>query len=47
MLGLAALSDAGEPWYDRATAARLAACGMQVAAMTPDRFAEWLADVMT
>jgi len=23
------------------------ACGMQVAAMTPDRFAEWLADVMT
>ncbi len=47
VLGLAALSDAGEPWYDRATAARLAACGMQVAAMTPDRFAEWLADVMT
>ncbi len=47
LLGLAALSDAGEPWFDRTTAARLVAAGMPVAAMTPDRFAEWLAEVMT
>lgn len=46
LLGLAALSDEGEPWYDRTTAGRLAAAGMPVAAMTPDRFAEWLAAVM-
>ena len=46
LLGLAALSDAGEPWFDRTTAARLVAAGMPVAAMTPDRFAEWLAEVM-
>ena len=46
LLGLAALSDEGEPWYDRTTAARLVAAGMPVAAMTPDRFAEWLAEVM-
>ena len=47
LIGLAALSDAGEPWFDRSTAARLVGAGMQVAAMTPDRFAEWLAGVMT
>ncbi len=46
LLGLAALSDEGEPWYDATTAARLVAAGMPVAAMTPDRFAEWLAEVM-
>ncbi|HVK43576.1 MAG TPA: VWA domain-containing protein [Micropruina sp.] len=46
MLGLAALSDEGEPWYDRTCAARLVGAGMPVAAMTPDRFAEWLAEVM-
>jgi len=46
LLGLATLSDEGEPWYDRSTAGRLVAAGMQVAAMTPDRFAEWLAEVM-
>ena len=47
LIGLAALSDGGEPWYDRSTAARLVGAGMQVAAMTPDRVAEWLAGVMT
>lgn len=45
LLGLASLADEGEPWYDRAVAGRLAAAGMQIAAMTPDRFAEWLAEV--
>lgn len=46
LLGLAAMSDEGDPWYDAATGARLVAAGMPVAAMTPDRFAEWLAEVM-
>lgn len=46
LLGLAALSDEGEPWYDHTTASRLADTGMKIAAMSPDRFAEWLAEVM-
>ena len=45
LLGLAALNDDGEPWYDRVVAERLAGAGMRVAAMTPDRFAVWLAEV--
>ncbi|MBT9292991.1 VWA domain-containing protein [Prosthecodimorpha staleyi] len=45
-LGLAALDEAATPVYDRAIAARLADAGMQVAALTPDRFAEWLADII-
>lgn len=45
LLGLAALSDAGEPWYNRAIAQRLSGAGMHVAAMTPDHFAEWIAEV--
>lgn len=47
LLGLASLADEGEPWYDRRMAARLAEAGMEIAAMTPDRFAEWLAEVTT
>lgn len=45
LLGLASLSDEGDPWYNRQIAAQLAAAGMEIAAMTPDRFAEWLAEV--
>ncbi|WP_245574645.1 DUF5682 family protein [Actinomyces dentalis] len=45
LLGLAALNGDGEPWYDRVVAERLAGAGMRVAAMTPDRFAVWLAEV--
>ncbi len=45
LLGLASLADEGDPWYNRQIAARLAAAGMEIAAMTPDRFAEWLAEV--
>ena len=45
LLGLAALNDDGDPWYDRVVAERLAGAGMRVAAMTPDRFAAWLAEV--
>ena len=45
MLGLASLTDDGAPWFDRAVADRLAGGGMRVAAMSPDRFADWLAEV--
>lgn len=47
VLGLASLTDAGAPWFDRAVADRLVDAGMRVAAMTPDRFAQWLAQVTT
>ncbi len=46
LIGLAALGEGGEPVYDRAMAARLAAVGMNVAALTPDHFAEWLCGVI-
>jgi Mg-chelatase subunit ChlD len=46
LLGLAALDDAGEPMFDRAMGARLADAGMSVAALTPDRFAEWLGGII-
>ena len=45
VLGLASLSDEGRVWYDRDVAERLAEVGMRIAAMTPDRFATWLAEV--
>jgi len=32
------------PRYDRFN--RLASLGMQIGAMTPDRFAQWLAEIM-
>jgi len=47
MIGLAALDGAAAPVFDRSMAARLAEAGMEIAAITPDRFAEWLAGVMT
>lgn len=43
LLGLAALDRASQPDYDRGMARRLAACGMPVAAMTPERLADWIA----
>ena len=43
MLGLASLTDDGAPCFDRTVADKLAAVGMRIAAMTPDRFADWLA----
>jgi len=46
MLGLAALSDDAAPIYDRAMAERLAGAGMHIAALTPDRFADWLGEVI-
>lgn len=46
LLGLAALDDGAIAIYDRAMALRLADAGMQIAALTPDRFAEWLGSVI-
>ncbi|MBB4867650.1 Mg-chelatase subunit ChlD [Pseudomonas nitritireducens] len=46
LLGLAALDDRAQPVYDPSMGKRLAARGMQIAALTPEHFAQWLAEVM-
>ncbi|RPF20796.1 VWA domain-containing protein [Myceligenerans xiligouense] len=46
LLGLAALDETADPVYDQGTARRLAEAGMEVAALTPERFAEWLGEVL-
>ncbi|MCA8992054.1 MAG: VWA domain-containing protein [Planctomycetaceae bacterium] len=46
LIGLASLEESGGAWFDEQMAARLAADGMQIAAVTPNRLAEWLAEVM-
>ena len=46
LLGLAALDADANPWYDEQLAGRLAAEGMEIAALTPLALAHWLADVM-
>ena len=46
LLGLAALDEAAAPCFDRGLAGQLAEHGMHIGAMTPLRFAEWLADVI-
>ena len=46
LLGLAALDDEALPVYDTDIAQRLADRGMHVAALTPEHFAKWLAEVM-
>ena len=45
VLGLASLDERGHAWYDHDVTERLAEVGMRIAAMTPDRFAAWLAEV--
>ncbi|HKP57952.1 MAG TPA: VWA domain-containing protein [Polyangiales bacterium] len=47
LLGLAALDSRAEPIFDRAMAARLAAAGMEIAALTPDKLAQWLVRVIS
>jgi Mg-chelatase subunit ChlD len=42
LLGLAALDERARPAYDKGTAEELAGAGMEIAALTPQRFAEWL-----
>jgi Mg-chelatase subunit ChlD len=47
LLGLAALDENANPSYDRRMAEALAAEGMDVAALTPKHFAEWLAKTIS
>jgi Mg-chelatase subunit ChlD len=47
LLGLAALDMQAEPAYDKAMAARLAQAGMEIAALTPNRLAEWLVRIIS
>jgi Mg-chelatase subunit ChlD len=46
LLGLAALDAEANAWYDEQLAGRLAAEGMEIAALTPTQLAHWLAAVM-
>jgi Mg-chelatase subunit ChlD len=46
LLGLASLDQAANPIYDHAMAEKLAETGMEIAALTPKHFAEWLAKVI-
>lgn len=45
-IGLAALDVDANAWYDEQLAGRLAADGMEIAALTPTELAHWLAEVM-
>jgi Mg-chelatase subunit ChlD len=47
LLGLAALDGEAHPAYDRQMAERLAACGMEIAALTPQQLAHWLVKVIS
>jgi Mg-chelatase subunit ChlD len=47
LIGLASLDARSEPLYDKSMAARLAAIGMEVAALTPQRLAQWLVKVIS
>lgn len=47
LLGLAALDGSASPAYDRQMAERLAACGMEIAALTPLQLAHWLVKVIS
>ncbi len=46
LLGLAALDAQALPVYDTGMGQRLAARGMEIAALTPEHFAQWMAEVM-
>jgi Mg-chelatase subunit ChlD len=46
LIGLAALDDKAEASYDHSMAASLAEAGMDIAALTPARFANWLAAIL-
>ena len=47
LLGLAALDGEAHPFYDRQMAERLAANGMEIAALTPQKLAQWLVKVVS
>ena len=46
LLCLAALDDEGKADFDRGMAQKAASAGMRTAALTPDRFAEWIAGII-
>ncbi|WP_182084156.1 VWA domain-containing protein [Aureimonas sp. ME7] len=46
LLGLAAIDEEAKPSYDRDTAERLVEAGMEIAALTPEHFAQWVAGHM-
>jgi Mg-chelatase subunit ChlD len=46
LLGLASLDQSARPVYDHHMAEQLAETGMEIAALTPKHFAEWLANVI-
>jgi Mg-chelatase subunit ChlD len=46
VLGLAALDEGAKPSYDREMAARCVAAGAEVAALTPQRVAEWIGRIL-
>lgn len=47
VLGLAALDRTAQPCYDRQMAERCVAAGAEVAALTPQRLAQWLSTVLS
>jgi Mg-chelatase subunit ChlD len=47
VIGLAALDEVAQPVYDRQMAERCVAAGAEVAALTPQRLAEWLGRVLS
>ena len=47
LMGLAALDDAGVPRFNKGIAERVAACGMPVAALSPQQLARWVGEQMT
>jgi hypothetical protein len=47
LLGLAALDENANAAYDVEMAEMLASVGMDIAALTPKRFAEWLAKTIS
>lgn len=46
LIGLASLDETSNAWYDEKLAGRLAAEGMEIAALTPVELARWLAETM-
>jgi len=46
LIGLASLDESGGMWFDEQMASRLASDGMEIAAVTPNKLAEWLSEVM-
>jgi Mg-chelatase subunit ChlD len=47
LLGLASLDQGAHPYYDEQMAERLVDAGMEIAALTPKRLAQWLAKVIS